>query len=121
MVMKLLTGLVAPAFCIALVSPAFALCPDPTLDSARYSATDSWLLTPQSFDVRAQGDHIMPCADWALAGVNTGALAGYLQLAPTAVFDLAGMAPHILTVEARAECDPVLAVRSGDGQWFFGE
>lgn len=112
MVMKLLTGLIAPAFCIALVSPAFALCPDPTLDSA----TDSSLLTPQSSDVRAQGDHIMPCADWALAGVT-----GYLQLASTAVFDLAGMAPHILTVEARAECDPVLAVRSGDGQWFFGE
>lgn len=31
------------------------------------------------------------------------------------------MAPHILTVRAAAGCRPVLAVRSGDGLWFFGE
>lgn len=119
--MKLLSAVIAPAFCAALASPVFALCPDPSLEGATYDATGADLISPQSWDVRAQGDHIAPCANWALADWNTGGLSGYLPLAPTAAFDLSGMAPHILVVAAQAECRAVLAVRSGDGQWFFAD
>ena len=79
------------------------------------------MIAPQSWAIRAQGDHITPCADWALAGWDTGGLSGYLPLGATATFNLSGMAPHILVVDAQAECRAVLAVRSGDGQWFFGQ
>lgn len=103
-----------------LGAPAAALCPDPSQEGPRYVATGAELLAPHSFDIVAGGTERAPCAQWVISGVETGDLAGVLPLAPTAVFDLEAMAPHILTVTARAACRPVLVVRSGDGQWFFG-
>jgi len=54
-------------------------------------------------------------------GIVSGNLTGFQPTAPTAVFELDGMGPHILMVMAQAECSPVLAVRSGDGLWHFGQ
>ncbi len=110
----------AVAFAV-LAAPVFASCPLPTLDAPAYSATGQDLISPQSWEVSVQGDHPAPCDAWQEAQVFTGELAGFLPEDPTAIFELSGMAPHILMVMARAECTPVLAVRSGDGQWFFGE
>ena len=67
------------------------------------------------------GSDPAPCDTWQAEGIVTGDLAGFLPTAPTAVFELEGMAPHILMVMAEASCDPVLAVRSADGLWHFGE
>lgn len=103
------------------VSPAFALCPDPDLGGQWYAATGPELIAPQSWPVRAEGTQVAPCADWQEAGIASGELAGFLPVAPTAVFELDGMAPHILMVMAEAQCRPVLAARTGDGLWYFGE
>ena len=103
-------------------SPAFAQCPDPSLEGATTAATTGPdLIAPQMWDVFARGEVSVPCENWAELGVDTAALDGLLPVAPTMVVDLSGMAPHILMVFAEAECRPVLAVRSGDGQWYFGE
>ena len=103
-------------------SPALAICPDPNLTGAGYAAVGADLIVPQHWDVRAMGQHSAPCEDWVATGVVTGDLAGFLPTAPTAVFELDGMGPHIMMVMAQAEeCHPVLAVRSGDGLWYFGQ
>lgn len=101
-------------------SPAVAQCPDPGFDAPRYVTTGPGLIAPQTWDVVAIGGQAAPCDDWIARGVFTDGLTGFLPVAPTAVFDLDGMAPHILMVMAQADCAAVLAVRSGDGQWFFG-
>lgn len=100
---------------------AAALCPDPDLGGQRYAATGPELIAPQQWSVRAEGSHMAPCADWEEQGIAAGELAGYLPVAPTAVFELDGMAPHILMVMAEAQCRPVLAARTADGLWFFGQ
>ena len=104
-----------------MASPAFANCPDPTLDGANFAATGAQLLAPQVWDISAGGNVAAPCADWAASGVNDGQISGYLSVPPTGVFDLTGMGPHILIVRARSQCGAVLAVRSGDGVWYFGD
>lgn len=119
--MRVSYAVAASAFAVLSVTPAVASCPLPTLDQASVAVTGADLIIPQSFDVDAHGVHPAPCPAWQEAQVNTGALTGYLPEDPTAVFDLSGMGPHILMVMAQADCTPVLAVRSGDGQWFFGE
>jgi hypothetical protein len=98
-----------------------AACPDPDLAGERYAAIGVDLIAPQSWDVRAVGQHPAPCDDWTATGIVSGNLSGFLPAAPTAVFDLDGMGPHILMVMAQADCRPVLAVRSGDGLWYFGQ
>ena len=109
-------------FVLALVAaPAFADCPDPNLEGPTYEATGPELIAPRDWDVRAQGDTVVPCAQWAETGVLSGDLDGYLPLAPTARFELSGLGSHILMVMARAECRPILAARTGDGLWYFGE
>ncbi len=100
---------------------AAAQCPDPSLGGDRYAATGPELIAPQRWEVTAVGGDLAPCEDWQTEGIVTGDLEGFLPTAPTAVFELAGMAPHILMVMAEAACDPVLAVRSADGLWHFGE
>ncbi|MEN8841502.1 MAG: hypothetical protein ABF254_14660 [Octadecabacter sp.] len=102
-------------------SPALASCPDPDLGGASYAAVGPDLIVPKNWDVRAVGQHPAPCEDWAEIGIAAGNLDGFLPAAPTAVFELDEMGPHILMVMARAECNPVLAVRSGDGLWHFGQ
>lgn len=110
-----------PAIALAvLASPAFAVCPDPTLDSDRYEATGGELIVPQSWEVEVGGTNPAPCPAWLLSGLPVDGLDGFLSPAPTAVFDLDGMGPHIMMVMAQAECQPVLAVRTGDGIWEFG-
>lgn len=108
-------------FAALWASPALAMCPDPNLEGARYVAAGPDLIVPQHWDVRASGQHPAPCDDWVATGIISGNLAGYLPSAPTAVFELDEMGPHILMVMAQAECSPVLAVRSGDGLWHFGQ
>lgn len=117
---------IASAILAALAAaPAFAECPDPDLTPALggpdYTSTGADLIAPQMWTARAQGTAPAPCAEWSEAGIVSGDLAGFLPLAPTAEFKLEGLGPHILTVRALADCRPVLAVRSGDGLWFFGE
>ncbi|SMX32223.1 hypothetical protein [Octadecabacter ascidiaceicola] len=101
-------------------APALAQCPDPSLDAVQYDASGPELITPQTWEVQVGGAFLAPCPQWAVAGIDVQDLDGFLPAAPTAVFGLDAMAPHILMVMAQAECTPVLAVRSGDGQWFFG-
>lgn len=103
-----------------LAAPAFADCPDPWRAGQAYVATGAGLIDPQSWDMMAAGTEAAPCDAWVERGIVTGELAGFLPLAPTAVFSLDGMAPHILMVRAEAMCRPVLAVRGGDGIWYFG-
>jgi len=91
------------------------------MDAQTYFATGPELIAPQSWDVSVAGRHPAPCEAWDEAGIVNGQLDGYLPEAPTAVFELEGMAPHILMVMAEATCEPVLAVRSADGLWHFGE
>ncbi|SLN59475.1 hypothetical protein PSJ8397_03162 [Pseudooctadecabacter jejudonensis] len=100
---------------------AQASCPDPFLPAETYNATGPDLIAPQSWAVQATAEAQVPCADWAENDVLTHELVGYLPIAPSAVFNLEGMAPHILMVMADAQCDPILAVRSGDGLWHFGQ
>lgn len=106
---------------LVFVSPAFAVCPDPNLGGQRYASTGGDLIAPKRWPVRAQGTHVAPCAGWAERGIAADDLAGFLPVAPTAVFELEGMAPHILMIMAEAQCRPVLAARTWDGLWFFGQ
>jgi len=105
---------------IALAAPAFAACPDPSLDSVQYAATGPELIAPQTWDVDVAGTNPAPCPEWLLSGLPVDGLDGFLSPAPTAVFELEGMGPHIMMVMAEAECSPMLAVRGGDGIWEFG-
>lgn len=100
---------------------ATALCPDPNLGGPRYAATGPDLIAPQRWTVRARGSEAAPCAGWEGQGIASGEMTGFLPVAPTAVFELESMAPHILMVMAEAACRPVLAARTPDGLWFFGE
>ncbi|MCF2872218.1 hypothetical protein L0664_14175 [Octadecabacter sp. G9-8] len=107
-----------------LVAPAFASCPDPTRqEGAVYNATGAELLAPRTFAVTAGGGLPVPCVDFVDADPSLlrEELVGFMSGEPTAVIELEGMAPHILTVSARAECGPVLTVHASDGQWYFGE
>ncbi len=107
---------------LALVAgPAFADCPDPSLEGPRYLASGPSLLAPQTWAVRAQGAQTAPCADWEREASTPEDLAGFLPVAPTAVFHLSTMSPHIMIVSAQAECRPVLLLRTGDGLWHFGK
>ena len=106
---------------IGCASGAAASCPDPTLDAPRFDATGPELIAPQSWPINVEGEEAVPCAQWALQGSMPLDLDGYLPVAPTAVFDLEGMGPHILMVMAEARCEPILAVRSADGLWHSGE
>lgn len=99
---------------------ALAVCPDHTLDAPSYSATGPALIAPQTWQVRAEGDHLAPCGTWTVTGIASDELAGFLPHAPTARFDLDEMGPHILMIMAQADCDAVLAVRGGFGVWYFG-
>lgn len=101
-----------------LGSDVGAACPDPTLPALQFSASGPDLITPQTWPVAARGSEVAPCEGWAETGIITKELGGLLPLGPTAIFDLSGMSPHILMVMAEADCDAVLAMRSGDGQWF---
>ena len=101
--------------------PAWALCPDPALDAPSYAATGADLIVPHQWPVTVEGAHAAPCAAWRLQGMSHDMVDGFFPLAPTARFELEGMAPHILMVMADAACSPVLAVRSADGQWHFGQ
>jgi len=101
-------------------TPAWASCPDPELAGEGFVATGPSLIAPQSWEVVAGGDVAAPCADWAEQEI-AGDIEGYVSVAPTAVFELSEMGPHILMVMARAECGAVLMARTGDGLWFFGE
>lgn len=108
-------------FFVSVAGVAAADCPDPALGGARFAATGPDLIVPQRWELPARGDAIAPCPDWAAGGVVSTELQGYLPIAPTAVFELDGMGPHILMVMAEAECDPLLAVRAANGLWHFGE
>lgn len=108
-------------FFIGLAASASASCPDPTLDAPRYSATGPELIAPQAWPVDVLAEAVAPCPDWRMQGTVPEQVEGFLPVAPTAVFDLVGLAPHILMVMAQAPCDPLLAVRSPDGVWHFGE
>jgi len=107
-------------FCL-LAGTAAAQCPDPNLSAETFSATGPDLIAPKTWEVAATGALPVPCADWEDTGIVHGDLYGFLPQAPTAVFELVDMGPHILMVMAEASCDPVLAVRSADGLWHFGE
>ncbi|MEL6960548.1 MAG: hypothetical protein AAGL89_16515 [Pseudomonadota bacterium] len=110
------------AACLAVMAtPAFADCPDPNREGPNYASNGADLIIPQVWEARAEGDLVAPCTEWTETGLVSGEMAGFLPEAPTAVFDLDGLGPHILQVRAVAECRPILAVRSGDGLWFFGE
>ncbi|WP_375280967.1 hypothetical protein [Pseudooctadecabacter sp.] len=106
---------------IGYASGAAASCPDPTQDAPRFEATGPDLIAPKSWPIEVAGERIAPCAQWVLQGTAPVDLDGYLPVAPTAVFDLEGMGPHILMVMAEAQCAPILAVRSADGLWHVGE
>lgn len=99
--------------------PALADCPDPTLNAPTHRATGPELIAPQSWDVRAEGGNLAPCGTWVVNGLGDD-LDGFLPVAATATFDLDAMGPHILMVMAQAECGAVLAVREGQGLWYFG-
>lgn len=109
------------ALCAAWGAAAAAECPDPFALAAQSSATGPDLIVPQRWDVRAGGDLAIPCEGWREAGVILNGAEGFLPAAPTRLFDLSGLGPHILVVRAYAVCDPVLAVQGGDGLWYLGE
>ncbi|AKS46511.1 hypothetical protein SAMN05444287_1627 [Octadecabacter temperatus] len=102
-------------------TPVFADCPDPSIDGPEFSVTGAELIAPQSWDVQAHGTHVAPCAGWDGAFIQTDRVAGFLPIAPTAQFQMDEMGAYILMVVVQAACDPVLAVRSQDGFWEFGE
>lgn len=104
-----------------LAGPAAALCPDPSLDAPAFVATGAELIAPQSWDVQAGVGDGMVCGTWVLAGVDAGGTDAFLPAAPSATFGLTGLGPHILMVMAQADCAPVLAARTHDGVWYFGE
>lgn len=114
-------AMLAPLIFVACATTVQASCPVPVAIAPSFAATGAELIVPQTWDVMAKGEHEAPCDAWREAQVNTGELSGFLPQTPTAVFDLSGLAPHILMVMAQSDCDAVLAVRSGDGQWFFGQ
>jgi len=105
-----------------LAGAAGAQCPDPPLSADTFAVAGPELITPRTWPVEAIGRHSAPCAEWETeTGIVYGDLEGYLPEVPTAVFELDNMGPHILMVMAETACDPVLAVRSADGLWYFGE
>ncbi|MCF2903520.1 hypothetical protein L0666_00835 [Octadecabacter sp. CECT 8868] len=109
------------AFFALCAGPVFADCPDPSLDAPFFEASGPDLIAPQSWDVRATGEHVVPCGAWALNGLSDDRVKGFLPLAATARFELDTMGPHILMVMAEAECSPVLAVQDSRGVWYFGD
>ncbi len=108
--------------CMCLwASQAAAQCPEPSVAETGIAASGPDLIVPKSWEVTAVGAHAAPCQVWADQGVNAQSIDGFLPVAPSATFELAGMAPHILMVMAEAACDPRLAVRTGDGLWHFAQ
>lgn len=108
-------------FLILVGTHAAAQCPSTDEDGARFFASGPDLISPESWDVVADGVHGAPCDGWVAQGVAGDQVDGFLPTSPTAIFELDGMAPHILMVMADAQCSPRLVVRTGDGIWHFGE
>lgn len=104
-----------------LSAPAFASCPDPAADAPSWSATGPELIAPQSWELPFGGETQVPCGEWAFDGRGAALEGGFLPVAPTAVVELSGMGPHILVARATASCEPILAARTPDGLWYFGE
>jgi len=91
------------------------------MDGVAYLVAGPDLIAPQTWDVRAQGDVAVPCQGWIAQGLNAGVVEGFFAQAPTAIFRLSRMGPHILMVMAEGECGAILATRTGDGLWSFGQ
>lgn len=108
-------------FFAAIGTGAVAQCPEPVLGVGEFRASGANLIVPQDWAVTANGEIAVPCGEWAQQGVQSDQIDGFLPSRPTAVIDLEGMGPHILMVMAQAQCEPLLAVRTADGLWHFGE
>jgi len=108
-------------FLCGFAGSAAASCPDPRVESPHFSATGPDLLAPQSWDVEVRGEAQVPCDEWVVTDVAPDHFDGFLPIAPTAVFDLDGLGPHILMVMAQGQCDARLLVRSSNGLLHFGE
>ena len=107
------------AIALSVVLPStVSACLTPSINTAPVEAVGIELHRPMRLLVAAGGDATLPCAG-SPAASDTDELV-HLSPEPAAIFDLSGMAPHILAVRAFSDCPVRLIVHTATGNWVFG-
>lgn len=112
-------------FCAALVlagvlamgasaSPAQA-CPDWGLGGTQLSYTGAELYQPRSHSVVAGGDRDLRSCRTAPGAV------GYVAAAPDFELYVTGLGGYSLNLRVVSQCDSVLLINTGEGNWFFDD
>lgn len=91
-------------------------CPAAGATGQLITSTGETLYSPQSYTVQASGaTDLSNCPE-------IGQVFGYADATPDYSFDLSGMEEYgRLEIEVFSDCDPILLVRSADGQWHFND
>lgn len=99
--------------------PAMAqACLSPESETGPIPAVGRDLLRPARYLVAAGGEVALPCADTSM--FLPPGFEAHVSPGPDALFDLRGMAGHILAVRAFARCPVRLIVNTGRGMWITG-
>lgn len=102
-----------------LLPGAAMACLLPQSETGPIPVSGADLLAPNRYLVAAGGDVSLPCEDPPVEMPR--GLQAHVSPGPDAVFELDGMAGHILAVRAFAGCSVRLIVNTGQGAWVMGE